>query len=370
MEKGMDRQINALVEDSIAKGFKIKQLSNVAKRALEETREVDPNLPELDWVRFTKLTARKRALIADVTTKQYSRDMQDNDILSYEKMKKIAIGRGEWEEDYDAKIDALQSETQAGMLELTFEGFSKRLEWTEEYEEDCKFYITQVEETSWPEEQKTKVTDIFLRWSNYTPDGKLVYNEKYAAEQGLAEYSVDRDYLFLMENAPSEEAAERLNTADDTRRKLQRLIEVLKTRGELNDLLLRRARIFAGTAEARRDNTEEMARLYFGIERVTEAGKPLGQLTAQFDQMFDLPDEVIEWLLVEAAFFYQGIPDSMREFYEEWGFIRADQPENTSLPSSEESLDPQTSKPDSLPSTTTDASSSDMMEDMSLTTTS
>lgn len=370
MDKGMERQINALVEDGIARGYKVKQLSNVGKAALEELRQIDASMPDIDWVRFTKLTARKRAQIADIVAKQYSRDMQDVGILSYEKMKKIAISRDEWQEDYDSKIDILQSETQTGMLELTFEGFSKRLEWTEEYEEDCKFYLNQVEKASWPEDQKTKVAGVFGRWSNYTPESRASYTEQYAAEQKLPEYSVDRDFLYLMENAPSEEAADHLNTADDLRRKLNRLLEVLKTRGELNDLLTRKARIFAGTAEARRDNTEEMARLYFGIERVTEAGKPLGPITTEFDQMFDLPDEVIEWLLVEAAFFYQGIPDSMRGFYEEWGFIRADPQPNTSSPSSEESLDPQISKPDSEPLTTTDASSSDTTEDTILTTTS
>ena len=118
------------------------------------------------------------------------------------------------------------------------------------------------------------------------------------------------------------------------------------------------SRIFTDTVESRRDNTEEMARLYVTCERCDANRKPAGPLFPEFDGLWDLPDEAIQWLLIESYFFHNAVPDEARPYLETFGFLREGRKESGESAPSEPSPDPQTSSSDSAPADATAPSSS------------
>jgi hypothetical protein len=85
--------------------------------------------------------------------------------------------------------------------------------------------------------------------------------------------------------------------------------------------------------------------------------------------LWEFPDEVIQWLLIESYFFHNAIPDEARPYLEAYGFLQAgrERQNEQSAPSldltgdsalSGESLDPLISSPDSPAVATTVSASS------------
>jgi len=349
MEEQTRKRLDSVLEDELQKGYRVKAVPDQLQRLLEAECGF-----AVSRVRFTRLNPSRRRKIAQVVQRQYHKDLQDPSILSHEQIVKLVADRGEWSSAMDEEMRSLQQTTSREMGELFVDGIAKD-NWTSELIEASTAFRIKVQDLIEEEAQRTKVIERFDRWLEYSPDRKDVYSTAYAADQGRTAYSPDFDLQRLMEAVSDVEAAEHLHTIDELRDKLYRYIRLQNNRLRLAELQLKHAKIFAESVEQRRDNAEEMARLYFVTEQVDDQDKPKGPLCAELEQLWEFPEPVIQWFLVEAYFFLNGIPDEAREYLQTFGFLQADAGEKTIQPPNGESEPsaelpaPPTSRLDSSP---------------------
>lgn len=353
MEEQTRKRLDSVLEDELQKGYRIKDVPEPIQRQLEaECGAV------VSRVRFTRLNPSRRRKIAQAVQRQYHKDLQNPDILSHEQILKLVAERGEWSSAMDDEMRDLQQKTNREMGELFVDGIAKD-NWTSDLLEAATAYRLKVEDLLDKPEERSTLLSRFDRWLEYSAERRDLYTQRYAAEQGREQYSPDYDLQRLMQAVPDIEAAEHLHTIDELRDKLQRYVKLQQDRLRLAELQLRYAKIFSESVEQRRDNMEEMARLYFVTEQVDDQGKPSGPLCKELDQLWDFPEPVIQWFLVEAYFFLNGIPDEAREYLQTYGFIQADAGEETiPVPNGEsepsaESPAPPTSRLESSPAVAT-----------------
>lgn len=368
MDTTIQKHLDAMVEDEISKGFRIIAVPPTIQRLLEFTHEENERIPIWRKIRLQRLTPRGKRLLGEEVVNRFNDDAKSGKYLFHDELRKLLLDRGAWTAEDEERIKKLQEETSGEMQALYLEGFEKRAEWLTDLAKHTEIYLKAVDESDKPDEVKTRASKVFDRWLNWAPEREAEYTEQYAAEQGREKYSADSDFLWLVELASNDEVADALTEVDVLRRKLQRLMEVRQKRLDLNSLLEKRAKLFSECVESRRDKTSELAQIYYGAKLLDDADRPAGNLTPSFDDMWDLHDGVIEWLLIEAYCFYEGITQPMREYLEAWGFFpKAAEPETGSPPASDESPAPSSGKTDSPPSTETPASSLMLTPDKILT---
>jgi hypothetical protein len=207
-------------------------------------------------------------------------------------------------------------------------------------------------------ETRPEVLERFDRWYGWTQDRQQEYTDLYAESQGLADYSVDRDLVWLVRTVDDPVFGDAMNQIDDLRDRLRRFAECMELRAELFELQLRQSKMLADSVEQRRDVCEELSRLYYCAERIDEAGVGLGPLTSTFEDLWELPDDVVRYLQTKLYMFLRGQPDTEEEnrFLETWGFLPAP-PETGSKESSDASLVEPSSNTDSQDATGTPAAS-------------
>lgn len=356
MDDTMQPLHDAVVEDELARGYRIKAVPPRIKKLLDYAQQENPTIIVWNRIRFERLTPRARSLVGEAVAMRYSADLRSNQYLTYAELRKMNIERGAWSDEEDAQMKELQLAVTAEMQSLYLDGFDKHQQWSTELATLCTEYNEAVAGSEQPDDVKTKAIEVFDRWLNFTKTKQEEYTLKYAESQGSDTYKVDKDFLWLMEIAPTDDVAEKFNTIDELKIKLYRLMEIMEKRQKLDQIVEKRAKIFGTSIESRQERTLEMAQIYYGTKLLGEGDKPTGRLTPEFDGIWDLPDGVVDWVLTEAHCFYEGIPDVVREYFEAWGFLRAEQ--DTGSPQvSDESPVPPTSKNDSQLVTTTPASS-------------
>lgn len=350
MDTGTQQRLDHILEDEVKRGYRVKAVPASVNEQLE-----GEGGPAISRVRLTRLNPARRRKIAEVVQRQYHRDLQNPEILSREQVMKLVRERGEWTEQLEIEMKELQEKTNAEMGELFLNGIAKD-DWTADLLKATSAFRAKLKALVAPE-QEDSVERRLRRWIEYTSDQQKAYDEAYASEQGRETYSVDVDYMQLKVAVPDFEAQGYLEQIEDLRDKLQRFIKLQRNRIRLAELQQKQTKIFADTVEQRRDNAEEMARLYFVTERLDEEGRPLGPLVPTFDDLWNWPEDVIQWFLVEVYFFLNGIPDEAREYLQTFGFLKADgedetirSPNGESEPS-DESPAPPNSKLDSSPAT-------------------
>jgi hypothetical protein len=346
MDEGTRQRLDSVLEDELRWGYRIKKLPD----DLEQLLLHDCGLV-VSRVRFMRLNPAKRRKIAQVVQRQYHKDLQNPDILSHEQIMKLVQERGEWSAEMEKEMQELQTSTSREMGDLFVNGVAQD-SWTQLLLEASAGFRAKVN-AQLDQDTAVEVMARFDRWLEFTPEKQAYYNAHYASLQGKERYSADFDLQMLMGAVLDLEAVQYLNDIDDLRDRLQRYVRLQQQRLRLAELQVRQAKIFSDSVEQRRDNTEELARLYFTAERVDEDGKPEGPLCPEFDMIWEFPEAVVQWLLVEAYFFLNGIPDEAREYLQTFGFIAADagetiSPSGESEPSAE-SPAPLTSNPDSKP---------------------
>lgn len=348
MDKGTQQRLDDILGDEIARGFRVTE---VPKSLQEQLAMYD--LPPIQWVRFSKLNPGRKRRIGELVQKAYHRDMQDESILSEAEIARIAEQRGTWSAADTERMEELQVEVHRTQLELYREGAGTD-DWYGEYMDQAdqfRDFVTAAYHEEDPEKEK-EVLEIFERWVGYQPERVQFYSEQYAASQGLTTYSPDRDMLWLYDHCPHPAAGECLNALEDVRDKLVRFIELRRKQVDWATLRDKHARVFSECVESRRDNTEALARVYHCCERVDEKGKYLGPLTKTFDDLWELPEDLVQWFLLETYFFLNGRTKEDREYFEAIGFPIAarEKSEATSETTESEpsvaSPDPQTSKGD------------------------
>lgn len=360
MDQSTQERLDALLEEEIRRGYRVKAVPQELRAQIK-----GEGLPDMAFVRFSRLNPRRRAKISEAVQRRYHADLKNADILSNDQIAKLTEERGEWTTVQSARMLELVDETQRLQSELYVEGLSDQ-NWHAELQETARLLRAEIEKTEYvdPAEQATVLT-VLARWVDYTPARRDLYTEQFAKEQELDVYSPDRDLQWLLDRVPSTDAADALQLIDDLRDRVLRYIDMQMKRTELAQLQNRHARIFADSVESRRDQAEEMARVYFCSERVDETEKALGPIAETFDALWDFPEDLIQWLIIEHYFFANGLPDAARDYLETFGFLKADREkteetttaDGASTPSVE-SPDPQSSKADLPLAAATGASSS------------
>jgi len=360
MDTEVRDRLDAVVEDDIRRGFVDVPFPEHLVQSLTELQELEPglNLPTVASVRFVRLTPRRKRQINEAVIRNYHRDLKDSSILSRQQLRKINIERGEWSVEDETNLDELTEQTNAIMRDLYIDGFDPESEWAQEIIDRKDDVTTAVKNSGSSDEDVVRYLGILERWVNYTSFQQAEYTTKYAKEQERDEYSPDRDQQSLLSEVPNDDAADAIFAIEDYKYKLSKLIELTPLRTELVDLQIKHARIFSDSVEQRRDNNEEMARLYYCASLLDEKGVDCGSLMPTFEGLWEFPDDVIQWLLIEAHMFLQGIPSDAREFMEQWNFIpRQSGPSQLS----EESPDLSDTRPDSpLPMETPSTSSEEV----------
>jgi hypothetical protein len=348
MDKDTQERLDSLLEEEIRKGFRIKEVP------LQLQAEMKANsVAVVDRVRFTRPNPRRKSKIASEVQRKYHADLKNQDILSNQQITESVEARGEWTVKMAERMFQLSDETQELQSQLFLDGIASGNWGTDLLETSIKLRDTlELTEYADPAE-KEKVLSVLERWCAYMPSLRNEYSVLYAAEQGKSEYSVDNDLAYLMERMPSEDALSALEKMDDLRDKAVRFIELKQKRVELAGLQDKHAKIFSDSVESRRDQAEEMARIYFCTELLDEKDTPTGPLCKTFDALWDFPEEFIRWLIIEQYFFANGLADEAREYLEVFGFLKADrteseetQPANGDSAPSVESPVPQSSKGD------------------------
>lgn len=315
MDEATEKRLDAVNEDEVRRGYRLKEVPKALHQALQ-----DEQLPVIERVRFTRLNPARRRKIAEVVQRRYHQDLRNPDILSHEQLMKLVTERGEWSEQMTKDMRDLQETVNRRMGILYFaqdSDNSVRDLWQKAEE----FRALVAEKVA--EESRQTVLDTFNRWVDYTPDAKAYYDEHHAPAQGKTSYSPDVDLQRLYNLVPAHTARTLLDTIEGLRDRVQDLLLLQRDRLRLLELQTKYAKIFSDSAEQRRDNAEEMARMYFCTERVTAEGAPDGPLTQGFEDLYNFPEDVVQWLLLESYFFQNGIPDEAREYLETLGFLGA-----------------------------------------------
>lgn len=331
MDQTTAKIIDQTIEDDIRRGYAEVAVPPDLTAQLVEARNLDPSITVFERVRLVKATPRLKRLIGETVQKRYHQDLKDKSLLSNAQLRQLNVERGEWSDDMEKRLETLDQDVQKLMLELHIDGFDPRDNWTKQMNDQAARAQAFPEEAD--QDVKQRFFDVFRRWVNFTPKDRAIYTDLYAGEQELEAYSEDRDYQWLLDHAASLDAVDALNDVEELRFKLLRYNELLDKGEEKRKLADRRARMYAESVESRRDTTEELAKLYQCATVLDPAGKPVGPLANSFDALFDLPEDVLTWLLNEQAFFVNGVGPEVREYLAQWGFIRAPRSNGSAQPS-------------------------------------
>lgn len=315
---------DSVVEASVSRGFRIRDVPAHVRRAIEEFGLTAP--PK---IRLSAINPKRRADINAMVNQRYYRDLKDKDIPSDAEVLKLVEERGEWSMDRKRRMEELQERTVREMALLWSGGFDpQKITYAQDLLSTALDLKQSVEATERTAEEKAEFHERLDRWVSYTKeradDAKYV---EAAQKQGRPKYSPDADQQWLLDHAPTLEDIDRLNACEDLADKRDRVIRLNEERLELAQLQVKHARIFAGTAESRQQHTEEMAQLYFTCEACDEEGRVTGRLLPSFDELWNYPDDAIQWLLYESYYFHNEVPDEAREFMTTWGFLKADREE-------------------------------------------
>lgn len=359
MDEYTKRLNDVLVEQELSLGYRVKAVPQRIKAILADAHQDDPEINSFDYVRFSKLTPRQKAAAAEHVLLRYNEDLGSQNYKTTKELLDINITRGNWSADKDKRIEELTEQSTSEMRALYLSGFDQRENWIEELNTYCNAVTTTLDASEKSDEDKARIKNIFFRWLNYTQEDAEAYQE-HAESQGKESYMPTADYVLLLENSVDEEMQDNLSSIDELKFKIQQLKDIVDLRREMNALIEERVKMLSNSVEARRDRVEQLAQVYYGTQRATEDGRPLGPLVNTFDKFWDVPDEVIEWLQIESYFFYEGIPEASRGFLEQWGFIPAE-PASGSQQASDESPAPPTLKNDSSPAETMPASSTELV---------
>jgi hypothetical protein len=363
-EDPMQARVDQIVDDDIRQGVRYLPVPADMVAILKSDHEVDPTVPVLTHIRFTKLTARKRRLINEAVVARYHADLQNPQLLSSEQIRKLNVERGEWSAEQEKQIKDLQGETSALSAQFYVDNFDDQrvADELQSIAERFQTFMDQVNgeapidgmanDFHLSDTDKQELYDRFVRWVAWTPDTQTLYTLKYAALQGRDEYNPDDDEQYLIRTSPGMEGAQLIVEAGELRDRLIGMRKLLDKRRTLLELELKRSQIFRESVENRRDQADEYARLYYVTEACDADGKVLGPLTKKLDDLWNLPEEFLQWMLIEAYLFLNGVPDGARAYLTKMGFLRAPRQAGGSQSSGDLPAEP-SSKIDSPASTET-----------------
>lgn len=318
MDKKVAERLDSIAEGEIQRSYRIRQLP-ADLQALLRDAGIDP--PQR--IRLSKMNPARRRKINEVVQRRYHADLQDREILSDSQVLELVKVRGEWNETKKARMDELQQQTTRDMARLWHAGLTPdSMSFRGTLAEKVKAFQDSIEGSDGLDaETKAQFARIFARWYRWRKD--LDYTDE-AVEQGRERYSVDADWAWMIDHAPTIGDGQVLSDIEELKDKQVDLDRLNEARFELAELQIKHARIFAGTVESRQSHAEEMAQLYYTCERLDATDVPLGPLTETFDALYEFPQAAITWLLYESMFFHNDIADEARDYLATFGFLKAE----------------------------------------------
>jgi hypothetical protein len=369
MDEAMQGKMDSVVEEEIRRGYLVLDVPPEIVRQLEDEHAINSAVTVFKKLRFLKVTPRRRSDIARAVVLRYHTDLQDKTLLSNEQLRVLNVERGEWTVEEGKQLEVLQERSNALMRQLTLTGFDPREEWMAAMTEATNQLFADIDDTDAAEGRKplseadrAEARRRIGRWMDFRAENQAQFDKLYAEDQHLPAYSPDADFTWLIDHAPSLDSVDLLQAVDELRDKLDKYLTLLEVREKLYTIQGKRAKIFAESVESRRDQAEEMGRVYFCSEVLDAKEVGCGRVAKTFDQMWELPDDLIQWLLIEAYFFFSNVPVETREFLERWGFVKAPGRNGLSASSGESPAEPN-SKPDLQQSVATPPVSSDSNPD-------
>lgn len=341
MDQSTQERLDAILEEEIARGFRIKDVPARIQAMLKAD-----GLAVIPRVKFSRMNPRRRAKMGEAIQRRYHSDLKNPDILSNDQIAKLVADRGEWTTEHSTRMFDLQEDVKKLQGELYLDGVGEA-NWEAELMETVALLRGEITKAEFADEgEQEKTLRILDRWVEYLPENRSSYTILYAAEQELVDYSPDRDLAFLMERCPNEESLDALHLIDDLRLKVIDYQRLVRKRIDLAVLQAKHARIFADSVESRRDAAEEMARLFFVSEVVDAKDMPVGPLCESFEGMWDFPETFIKWLVIEQYFFANGMPDEARDYLETFNFLEADRMPRETTPTTAGDSTPSVVSPD------------------------
>lgn len=303
MDTTASQHIDAIKEAELEAGHKVVVVPASVRAAL-----VRDGLPDLPAVRLVRMNPRRRRDAAVLVQKRYMVDMLDDALPSEAQMKELAAKRGEWTPVHDAERKQLGEESQQLMLGLYSDGFGEGAErWATRIDElSAQLRAAMPDAEDGEPHSMREVFETWRAWVSEQPGNDPAYNPDRALQQLYNAFPTFGDAL---------------SELDDLKDRVNRYWKLVRVRTKLNELELRRARVFDQTVESRRDQVEEYARLYATTTRLDAFGNDAGPLTADFDALWDLPFDALSFLTTEAYLFSNGIADEARKYLETWGFL-------------------------------------------------
>lgn len=247
--------------------------------------------PQLGKVKLSRPTPRQTRLIAEEKRKQQHRDYQDDSILSRSQMEKLAMKRGDWSEEQSERMNFLYGRVAEIMSVLHFAEFENFEDIINEYEDI-----------------QAKLEDMFS-----DNEEVLASVERYF---DLDSERDNADLILIRKSASSSDVEDLLKDADFIRTQLTLLEELGDSRQELNGLIQKSVFLFGDTIEARAENVQKMAELFYCV-RDAETGDKLWD---SVDAVWDEDAETIRSLRQEMFYFINGITDQLREMLGDTGF--------------------------------------------------
>jgi hypothetical protein len=354
-DKDSQRRTDTIAEYELALGFRLRDVPEEVQKALRAEAVEAPT-----HVRFSRVNPFRRSEINKAVQSRFHKDLQTPEILSNAQVLKLVQERGEWSLEMQREMETLTDSTGRDMGRLWAEGLTpETTTFLDKIEEAVRQYRVLCEEAERESPGKYQAClKRFEQWASWSVRNKAQFPEGY--DPGV-------ELSALFDESPGVEAIEQVTEIDELKDKQERLIKLMEDRVRLAELQLKHSRIFSETAESRRDHTEELAQVYWTCERVTPEGKPAGRLAANFEILWNWPEAAIRWLLYEAYFFHNNVPDVARAYLGAFGFFGAERANIENVKSDVSPALP-SSKIDGEPVDKTLAGSSELPADMTLTT--
>jgi hypothetical protein len=308
MTKDVNERLDTIVEDEVRRGWKVVAIDPYFQDMLEASE-----LPRIAYLRFVRMNPARKREVAELVQRRYHADLQDPTILSEAQVKALAATRGEWTAAMEQELAGLTERSKSLMQQLYVADFASGSEqWLVELESIAATVRDAMKEDA-------EATARFNRWLDYTPDREAEYTALYAEAQQRTKYIPEVDFQAL--SLYSIEVSDLVEQLDDLKSRIENYYALIKVRQEQATLQVKRDRLFEQTAEARRDQAEELARLYVTATVCDADGTQRGKIAKSFDGLWEFPFDVLQHFTTEAYLFHNHITSEARAYLEVFGFL-------------------------------------------------
>jgi len=244
-------------------------------------------------------TPREEREISEARRKSYHEDLKNPDVLTKKQIAKNLAERGVWTEEDTKNMQEASGQSSELMAKLTALGFTTGEKLIDELLDLRANLFAEFPEDE-NDAERTAVRESIERFFDISDPG---------SEDFLTEV------LFLRSMSTGTHVDDLLARAEMLMHITKLVSEFAEVKMKFNEYAREYAMYFAGSAEARADRYEALAKLYYCTKN--EDGKPLWD---NIDEIWDEDPDKIAWLNTQMFYFENGITDEHAEVLERYGF--------------------------------------------------